>query len=263
MKQKQILSVLGQVDEKYIEEAAPAKLIKDTPVVFRPFGFRGKLRTALIAAMIMALTFTTVAAAQYIYHVFITNRETELPSYEVTAELEEQTISTDALKELKVKPYQTYKADYAEVESYLDVDLLISEQLDNLIIGEGVDIQGSYVAGERPITSIALYSKHDTGVTMSGYIDLTVYIPIGTSKTYGQITQILYPLLLENDAALSEYVSETNGIAAKFAVYKIIGQASAYFADNGILYSISIGGFVEEDNIDLTEYLKELIDTFK
>ena len=48
---------------------------------------------------------------------------------------------------------------------------------------------------------------------------------------------------------------------AKFAVYETIGYANAYFVDNGILYSISIGGFVEEDNVDFSEYLKELIVT--
>ena len=50
---------------------------------------------------------------------------------------------------------------------------------------------------------------------------------------------------------------------AKFAVYETIGYANAYFVDNGILNSISIGGFVEEDNVDFSEYLKELIDTFE
>ena len=38
---------------------------------------------------------------------------------------------------------------------------------------------------------------------------------------------------------------------------------SAYFIDNGMLYSVSVGGFAEEDNIDLAEYLKGLIDTFE
>lgn len=262
MKQKKILSILGQVDEKYIAEAAPAKLIVETPVV-HPFRFRGKIKVALIAAAIMALTLTTVAAAAYLYHVYITNRDTELPSYEVTTELEEKTISLDALKELSQIPYQTYKANYAEVEDYLGIDLLISERLDSAVLGEGVDIQGSYTKGERPITSITLSSRHDTGATMSSYIDMSVYMSIGTKNPYEQITQILNPELLENDAILSEYVSEVNGIDAKFAIYEKVGYASAYFVDNGILYSISVGGFVEEDNVNLAEYLKDLINTFE
>ena len=61
----------------------------------------------------------------------------------------------------------------------------------------------------------------------------------------------------------SEYVSAESGIDAKFAVYETVGYASAYFIDNGILYSVSVGGFAEEDNIDLAEYLKGLIDTFE
>lgn len=218
---------------------------------------------ALVAAVIMVLACTTIAMAAYFYHVYITNRNTELPSYDVIAELENQTISTAALRELKVAPYQTYKSNYAEAENYLGVDLLISEQLDSMVLGEGVDIQGSYVKGESPITSITLSSRHNTGSTMSGYIDMFVYMSIGTKKPYEQITQVLNPELLEKDAVLSEYVSEENGIDAKLAVYETIGYASAYFVDNGILYSISIGGFVEEDNVDFSEYLKELIDTFE
>lgn len=65
-----------------------------------------------------------------------------------------------------------------EVENFLDVDLLISNRLDSAVLGEGVDIQGSYAKGERPITSITLFSRHDTGATMSGYIDMTVYMSI-------------------------------------------------------------------------------------
>lgn len=68
---------------------------------------------------------------------------------------------------------------------------------------------------------------------MSGYIDMSVYVSIGTSDTYQQIAQILNPELMEKDAILSEYVSETNGIAAKFAVYDTIGRASAYFVNDG------------------------------
>lgn len=229
----------------------------------RAFALRRKLKTVLIAAVIMALAFSTVAAAAYLYHVFIANRHTELPSYEVGAKVEPKTISAYALEELKVKPYQTYKATYGEAEKYLDVDLLISEQLENTIFGQGVDIQGSYLKGENPITSVTLYSRHDTGATMSGYIDMSVYVSIGTSDTYQQIAQILNPELMEKDAILSEYVSETNGIAAKFAVYDTIGRASAYFVNDGILYNISVGGFVDEDNVDPANYLKELIDTFK
>lgn len=218
---------------------------------------------ALVAAVMMALACTTIAMAAYFYHVYITNRDTELPSYEVIAELENQTISANALKELKVAPYQTYKANYTESGKYLGVDLLISEQLDSMVLGEGIDIQGSYVKGEKPITSITLSSRHNTGPTMSGYIDMYVYMSIGAEKPYEQITQILNPELLEKEAVLSEYVSKENGIDAKLAVYETVGYASAYFVDNGILYSISIGGFVEEDNVDFSKYLKELIDTFE
>lgn len=262
MKQKKMLSVLGQVDERYIEEAAPAKLFMETPAVVYPLRVKGKMKTALIAAVMIALACTTVATAAYLYQVYITNRDTELPSYEITTELNIQTVSSDALKELSQTPYQTYKANYAEVENYLDIDLLISSQLDSTVLGEGVDIQGSCAKGEQPITSITLLSRHDTGTTMSGYIDMSVYMSIGTKKPYEQITQILNPELLEKDAILSEYVSKVNGIDAKLAVYEKIGYASAYFVDNGILYSISIGGFSQEDSRDLAEYLKGLIDTF-
>ncbi|HBA51144.1 MAG TPA: hypothetical protein DCZ91_25760 [Lachnospiraceae bacterium] len=263
MKQKKILSILGQVDEKYIEEAAPAKFTMENSAVIRPFKVRGKIKTALIAAAFITLACTTVATAAYLYQVYIANRDTALPSYEITAELNIQTVSSDAMKELSQMPYQTYKTSYAEAENFLDVDLLISDQLDSAVLGEGVDIQGSYAKGERPITSLTLFSRHDTGITMSGYIDMTVYMSIGTKKPYEQITQILNPELLEKDAILSEYVSEVNGVTAKFAVYETVGYANAYFVDNGILYNISIGGFVEEENIDLAEYLKGLIDTFK
>jgi len=218
---------------------------------------------ALVAATMTVLACTTIAMAAYFYHVYITNRNTELPSYEVIAELENQTISADALKELEVAPFQTYKGSYAEAGKYLGVDLLTSKQLDSTVFGEGVDIQGSYTKGESPITSITLFSRHNTGPTMSGYIDMYVYVSLGTEKPYEQITQILNPELLEKEAVLSEYVNEENGIDAKFAVYETIGYANAYFVDNGILYSISIGGFVEEDNVDFSEYLKELIDTFE
>lgn len=156
-----------------------------------------------------------------------------------------------------------YKANYTEVETYLGVDLLISEQLDSAVLSDGVDIQGSYVKGERPITSITLPSRHNTGSTLSGYIDMLVYMSIGTKNSYEQITQILNPELSEKEAVLSEYVSEVNGIDAKLAVYETIGYASAYFVDNGIFYSISIGGFAKEDNVNLSEYLQDLIDTFE
>lgn len=224
---------------------------------------RRRVKVLLVAAVITALAVTSVAAAAYLYRVFITNRATESPSYEVSAEVEPKTISAQALEELKVKPYQTYKATYGDVENYLGVDLLISEQMEGTIFGEGVDIQGSYLMGERPITSITLYSRHDTGATMSGYIDMSVYVSLGTSDTYQQITQILNPELMEKDAILSEYASEENGVVAKFAVYEGIGRASAYFVNDGILYNISVGGFVAEDNVDPANYLKELIDTFK
>ena len=256
---------MTKVDNKYYEEAAIWHYRADNKAdtSFRAFTLRRKLKAVLIAAVIMVLAFTTVAAATYLYHVFIANRNTELPSYEVSAEVKPKTISADALEELKVKPYQTCKATYGEVENYLDIDLLISEQLENTIFGQGVDIQGSYLKGERPITSITLYSRHDTGATMSGYIDMSVYVSIGTSDTYKQIAQILNPELMETDAVLSEYVSKTNGIAAKFAVYDTVGRASAYFVNDGILYNISVGGFVDEDHVNPANYLKELIDTFK
>ena len=265
MNAKLFSEAITEVDNKYYEEAATYDYRVDNEVdtYSRAFALRRKLKTVLIAAVIMALAFSTVAAAAYLYHVFIANRHTELPSYEVGAKVEPKTISAYALEELKVKPYQTYKATYGEAEKYLDVDLLISEQLENTIFGQGVDIQGSYLKGENPITSVTLYSRHDTGATMSGYIDMSVYVSIGTSDTYQQIAQILNPELMEKDAILSEYVSETNGIAAKFAVYDTIGRASAYFVNDGILYNISVGGFVDEDNVDPENYLKELIDTFK
>ena len=252
-------NALGKINDKYVTEAAiygcKGQGITASKTLKRRFP------AALIAAVIMALALTTVAAAAYLYHVYITNRDTELPSYEVTAELEEQTISMDALEELKVK--HIYKENYTEVANYLDVDLLISERLDSAVLGNGVDIQGSYVKGERPITSITLSSRHNTGPTISGYIDMLVYMSTGTKNPYEQITQILNPELSEKEAVLSEYVSEANGIDAKFAVYETIGYASAYFVDNGIFYSISIGGFAKEDNVDLAEYLKDLINTFE
>lgn len=262
MKQEKILNILGQVDEKYIEEAAPEELVMNPPAVIYPFRGKGKIKTALIAAVIIILSCTAVAAAAYLYQVYITNRDTVLPSYQITAELNIQTVSSDALKELSQPPYQIYKASYAGVEDYLDIDLLISDRLDSMVLGDGVDIQGSYTKGERPITSITLRSRHDTGAAMSGYIDMFVYMSIGTKKPYEQITEINNPELREKDAILSEYVSEVNGIHAKFAVYETIGYASAYFVDNGILYSISVSGFAEEDHIDLAEYLKGLVDTF-
>lgn len=242
MNAKLFSEAITEVDNKYYEEAATYDYRVDNEVdtYSRAFALRRKLKTVLIAAVIMALAFSTVAAAAYLYHVFIANRHTELPSYEVGAKVEPKTISAYALEELKVKPYQTYKATYGEAEKYLDVDLLISEQLENTIFGQGVDIQGSYLKGENPITSVTLYSRHDTGATMSGYIDMSVYVSIGTSDTYQQIAQILNPELMEKDAILSEYVSETNGIAAKFAVYDTIGRASAYFVNDGILYNISV-----------------------
>ena len=70
------------------------------------------------------------------------------------------------------------------MEGYLGVDLLISERLEAAIFGESVDIQGSNLKGEKPVTSITLYSRHDTGAGMSGYIDMSVYISLGTSDAY-------------------------------------------------------------------------------
>ena len=168
-----------------------------------------------------------------------------------------------ALEELGVRPYQGYKATYGEVEGYLGVDLLISERLEAAIFGEGVDIQGSNLKGEKPVTSITLYSRHDTGAGMSGYIDMSVYISLGTSDAYQQVTRILGPESMEKDAALYEYVSQANGIEAKLAVYGALGRASAYFVYDGILYNISVGGFADEDDIDPAGYLEALIDTFR
>ena len=165
MNAKLFSEAITEVDNKYYEEAATYDYRVDNEVdtYSRAFALRRKLKTVLIAAVIMALAFSTVAAAAYLYHVFIANRHTELPSYEVGAKVEPKTISAYALEELKVKPYQTYKATYGEAEKYLDVDLLISEQLENTIFGQGVDIQGSYLKGENPITSVTLYSRHDSG----------------------------------------------------------------------------------------------------
>ena len=265
MNAKLFSEAITEVDNKYYEEAATYDYRVDNEVdtYSRAFALRRKLKTVLIAAVIMALAFSTVAAAAYLYHVFIANRHTELPSYEVGAKVEPKTISAYALEELKVKPYQTYKATYGEAEKYLDVDLLISEQLENTIFGQGVDIQGSYLKGENPITSVTLYSRHDTGATMSGYIDMSVYVSIGTSDTYQQIAQILNPELMEKDAILSEYVSETNGIAAKFAVYDTIGRASAYFVNDGIsnmiLETLRVSVKLEEANNNLERYAKSMI----
>ena len=111
--------------------------------------------------------------------------------------------------------------------------------------------------------SLKLYWRKEAAKRNGHYIDMSVYVSIGTSDTYQQIAQILDPELMEKDAILSEYVSKANGIAAKFAVYDTIGRASAYFVNDGILYNISVGGFVDEDNVDPANYLKELIDTFK
>ena len=229
----------------------------------RSFSPWRKLRVVLVAAVIAALALTAAAAAACIYQVFIANRDSDPPSYAVSAEVEPKTISEDAREELSVRPYQSYKATYVEVEGYLGVDLLISERLEAAIFGEGVDIQGSNLMGEKPVTSITLYSRHDTGAGMSGYIDMSVYISLGTSDAYQQVTRILSPESMEKDAALYEYVSRANGIAASFAVYGALGRASAYFVYDGILYNISVGGFADEDDIDPASYLEALIDTFR
>lgn len=229
----------------------------------RSFSPWRKLRAVLVAAVIAALALTVAAAAAYIYQVLIANWDSDPPSYVVSAEVEPKTISEDALEELSVWPYQGYKATYGEVEDYLGVHLLISERLEAAILGEGVDIQGSNLKGEEPVASITLYSRHDTGAGMSGYIDMSVYISITASDAYQQVTRILDPELMENDAALYEYVSQANGIAARFAVYGALGRASAYFVYDGILYNISVGGFAGEDDIDPASYLEALIDTFR
>ena len=92
---------------------------------------------------------------------------------------------------------------------------------------------------------------------------MSVYISLGTSDVYQQVTRILGPESMEKDAALYEYVSRANGIAASFAVYGALGRASAYFVYDGILYNISVGGFADEDDIDQASYLEALIDTFR
>ena len=253
---------ISEIDSRYYEEAAAYGCVAGREA---GAGLRlgRKLRAVLVAAAIAALALTTVAAAVYLSQVLIANRDSDPPSYEVSAELEPKIISEDALEELSIKPYQSYKATYGEVEDYLDVDLLISGRLEAAIFGKGVDIQGSYLKGERPVTSITLFSRHDTGAGMSGYIDMSVYISVGTSGTYRQIARILDPELREKDAALYEYVSRTNGITSRVAVYEALGRASAYFVHDGILYSISVGGFVDEDIVDPASYLEALIDTFR
>lgn len=249
MRKEDFAEVFGDISEKHIAEARRGQKHK----------FLSRVRIALIAALMMMLAVSAVAAAAHIRQVRIENRDTELPSYEVIADMEKQVISADALRELKVKPYQIYKANYAEAAAYLGMDLLISRQLEETVLGDGVDIQGSYGKGERPITSVTLYSRHDTGSSLSGCIDMAVYLSLGTAETYTQITQILDPTRTENDAVFSEYVSETNGISAKIAVYESLGHASAYFIANGILYRISVG----EDHVDPAAYLRELLDSFE
>lgn len=258
MKTEMILDAIGAIDDYVIQNAKASH-----SSILRISGSRKIWKSILIAAVITALLLSTVAAAAYIYKVLITNRNTELPSYEVTAEIQQQEISSVALNDLKIKPYQTYKENYTEIAEYFGLNLLISQKLEGSILGDGVDIQGSYFAGEKPITSVTLYSSHDTGSDLSGYIDMSIYISIGTKETYAEITQILNPELSEKDAVLSEYVSEKNGITAQIAVYDALGRASTYFVNNGILYNISVGGFVDEDIIDPAVYLKELIDTFE
>ena len=51
MKQEKILNILGQVDEKFIEEAAPAKLVMESPAVMYPFRIKGKIKTVLITSL--------------------------------------------------------------------------------------------------------------------------------------------------------------------------------------------------------------------
>lgn len=271
MKQEKLLSILGQVDEKYIEEAIPAKLITEKPAAIHSLRVRGKIKTVLIVAVITALVCTAAASAAHLYNLYIANLDTEFPSYEVKAELIIQTISPDALEELLQTPYRAYgtsKASYAEAEDYLGVDLLISERLDSSFLGstEGVDITGSYFSGEEPITSLTLSSTHDPGPHTPGLIDMSIYMSIGTKVPYESGLQIISSEFPVSDAILSDYVSEVNGIDAKLAVYETVGDASAYFVDNGIVYRIFLCGFrspEERNNIDLTEYLKDLIDTFE
>ena len=97
MNAKLFSEAITEVDNKYYEEAAT-------------YDYRVDNEVDTYSA------FSTVAAAAYLYHVFIANRHTELPSYEVGAKVETKTISAYALEELKVKPYQTYKATYGEAE---------------------------------------------------------------------------------------------------------------------------------------------------
>ena len=265
MNAKLFSEAISAVDDKYYEEADNYEYcgVNEADANVRTAAWRGRWVTALIAAAILVLALTTITAAAYLYHVFLANRDTELPSYEVRAELEPQMISAAALEELKRKPYQMYKTTYEEVEHDLGIDLLISEQLENTLLDGSVDIQGSYSKGESPITSITLFSRHNPGATIPGYIDMSVHMSIDKSDIYQQTTQILNPELMEKDAILSEYVSETTGIAAKLAVYETIGSASTYFVNDGILYQISVVGFENEDAFDIENYLKGLIDTFR
>ena len=119
MRKEDFAEVFGDISEKHIAEARREQKHK----------FLSRVRIALIAALIMMLAVSAVAAAAHIRQVRIENRDTELPSYEVIADMEKQVISADALRELKVKPYQIYKANYAEAAAYLGMDLLISRQL--------------------------------------------------------------------------------------------------------------------------------------
>ena len=52
MKEKRILRILGQVDEKYIEEAAPWKRVVGDSSMFPSFRFKRIRHTALIAAIL-------------------------------------------------------------------------------------------------------------------------------------------------------------------------------------------------------------------
>lgn len=66
MKEKHILRILGQVDDKYIEEATPGKYVDGNTATFHTLKLRRTLRTSLIAAIlsiIMLLGSFTVAMA--------------------------------------------------------------------------------------------------------------------------------------------------------------------------------------------------------
>ena len=80
MNAKLFSEAITEVDNKYYEEAATYDYRVDNEVdtYSRAFALRRKLKTVLIAAVIMALAFSTVAAAAYAIHKEICFTETLL-----------------------------------------------------------------------------------------------------------------------------------------------------------------------------------------